>query len=232
MSDEDGHDHSLLDRYHHHLLGLHRTPFLTTPAPRKNASGSTLAMMLLGLLVWAAVKYWQSLLLVLLALAALFAGASLIAWLCRPTRPRNARDRQRIAVETTKTPTQIRITINSSPEYERYFWSADDAKLVEQWRRYHEEDVKPIRRNKAAQVAAAAPLQPQTTPLSAEAQKILAQINASPRLAQHAWHPHETGLLEQWQRYQTHGQLPIRRSKLERKLARATLATTGANAQR
>lgn len=219
MSDEEGHDESLLDRYHHHLTDLYRNPFLTAPARRRDAGPTTLEIVLLMLLLWAAFKYWQYVLLALLALAAAwFAGVALIAWLRRPPRPRQLRDRQRIAFETAKTPTQIRITINSSPEYERYFWSADDAKLVEQWRRYHEEDVRPIRRNKAAQAAAPATLQPQATPLSAEAQKILAQINASPRLARHAWHPQETGLLEQWQRYQTHGQLPIRRSKLEKKI--------------
>lgn len=220
MSDEDEHDHSLLDRYQHHLLDLYRNPFLTTPVRRQSAGGSTLALMLFGLLVWAALKYWQYVLLALLALAALCAGVLLIAWLLRPARPRKVRDHKGTAFETARTPTQIRISINSSPEYERYFWSADDAKLVEQWRRYHEEDVRPIRRNKSAQAAPAATAQPRATVLSSEAQQIVAQINASPRLSRHAWHQHETGLLEQWQRYQTHGQLPIRRSKLARQQAR------------
>lgn len=148
MSDEDEHDHSLLDRYQHHLLDRYRNPFLTTPVRQQSAGGSTLALMLFGLLVWGAVKYWQYVLLGLLALAALCASVVLIAWLRRSARPRQVRDRKRIAFETAKTPTQIRITINSSPEFERYFWSADDAKLVEQWRRYHEEDVRPIRCNK------------------------------------------------------------------------------------
>lgn len=218
MSDEDGDDESLMDRYHHHLLDMSRNPFLTTPTRQQSSGGSTLAIMLLGLLVWAAVKYWEYVLLALLGIAALGAIALLIDWLKQPAKPRKVRDRRKIAFETAKTPTQIRITINTSPEYERYFWSADDAKLVEQWRRYHAEDVKPIRRNKAAQAVPAATPQPQATPFSPEAQKILAQINASPRLARHAWHPHETGLLEQWQRYQTHGQLPIRRSRLEKKI--------------
>lgn len=224
MSDEDGHDHSLLERYQHHLLGLYRNPFLSTPARRPNAIVAILGIMLLGLMVWDLLKYlkyWAHLLLALLAIAAAwFASVALIGWL-RPARPRTVRDRRKIAFETAKTPTQIRITINTSPEYERYFWSADDARLVEQWRRYHEEDVRPIRRNKAAQAAPAATPQLRATPLSPEAQKILAQITASPRLARHAWHLHETGLLEQWQRYQTHGQLPIRRSKLARQQARA-----------
>jgi hypothetical protein len=56
-------------------------------------------------------------------------------------------------------------------------------------------------------------------------QQIIVQINASPKLSRHAWHEHETGLLEQWQRYQTHGQLPIRRRKLEKQLAKAAQAT-------
>ncbi|SEJ31553.1 hypothetical protein SAMN05216201_10710 [Pseudomonas linyingensis] len=148
MSDEDGHDEPLLDRYHHHLTDLYRNPFLTTPARRPNASPGTLGIIVLGLLVWGAVKYWQYVLLVLLALPVLCASVVLIAWLRRSARPRQVRDRKRIAFETAKTPTQIRITINGSPEFERYFWSADDIKLVEQWRRYHAEGVKPIRRNK------------------------------------------------------------------------------------
>lgn len=225
MSDEDEHDDSLLDRYHHHLLDLYRNPFLTTPARSPKASPGTLGIMVLGLLVWGALKYWQYVLLALLGIAALCAIAALIAWLGRPARPRQFRDRKRTAFETAKTPTQIRITINTSPEYERYFWHADDDKLVEQWRRYHEEGTKSIRRNKAAQAGSAATLQPKATLLSPEARKILALTNASPRLARHAWHQHETGLLEQWQRYQTHGQLPIRRSKLKKQLAKAAQAT-------
>lgn len=219
MSDEDGHDESLLGRYHHHLTDLYRNLFLTSPAHRQNASPSTLGIIVLGLLAWGAFKYWPYVLLALLAIAASFASVALIAWLRRPARPRQFRDRKRIAFETAKTPAQIRITINSSPEFERYFWSADDDKLVEQWRRYHEEGVKPIRRNQAAQAAPTATQQPKATLLSLEAQKIIAQINASPKLARHAWHQHETGLLEQWQHYLTHGQLPIRRSKLARQQA-------------
>ncbi|WP_455232283.1 hypothetical protein [Geopseudomonas aromaticivorans] len=232
MSDEDGHDDSLRDRYHHHLLDLYRNPFLTTSAPRRNSSVSTLAILGVGLLIWGAFKYWQYVLLTLLGIAAWYAIASLIAGLKRPAKPRQARDRKRIAFETAKTPTQIRITINSSPEFERYFWSADDDKLVEQWRRYHAEGVKPIRRNKAAgqprHATGRCPQQAKATRLSPEAQRIVAQINASPGLAQHAWHAHEAGLLEQWQSYQTYGQRPIRRSKLEKKLARAAQATAGA----
>lgn len=220
MSDEDEHDHSLQDRHHHHLMDLYRNPFLSSPARRRSASPDTLGLMVLGLLIWAAVKYWQYLLLALLALVALFASVFLVAWLRRPAKHRQPQDRKRIAFETAKTATQIRITINSSPEYERYFWSPDNAKLVEQWRRYHEEGVKPIRRNKAAPATPATAPQPKATPLSPEAQKILAQIDASRRLARHAWSTDERGLLEQWQRYQTHGQLPIRRSRLEKQLAR------------
>lgn len=220
MSDEDGHDESLLDDYHRHLTDLYRNPLLTAPSRRRDASPATLGILLLALLVWAAFEYWQYVLLALLALAAAWlAGVALIAWLRQPARPR--RERQRIALETAKTPTQIRRTIDSSPEFERYFWSADDAKLVEQWRRYHAEGVKPIRRNKPARATPAAAPQPQATPLSPEAQKIIAQIAASPRLARHAWHLHESGLREQWQRYQSCGLLPIRRSKLEKRRARA-----------
>lgn len=150
MSDEDGHDESLLDRHHHRLTDLYRNLFLTTPARRPNASRGTLGLMVVGLLAWGAIKYWQYVLLGLLALAALFASGVLIAWLRRPASPGQARERERIAFETAKTPRQIRITINSSPEFARYFWSADDNQLVEQWRRYHAEGVKPIRRNKLA----------------------------------------------------------------------------------
>lgn len=179
MSDEDEHDHSLLDRHHHRLMDLYGYSYFTTPARRQSASGSTLGIMVLGLLIWAAVKYWQYLLLALLALVALFASVFLVAWLRRPARRRQPQDRKRIAFERAKTATQIRITINSSPEYERYFWSPDNAKLVEQWRRYHEEGVKPIRRNKAAPATPATAPQPKATPLSPKAQKILAQARAA-----------------------------------------------------
>ncbi|MNZ86398.1 hypothetical protein D3C78_1052170 [compost metagenome] len=231
MSDEDEHDDSLMDRYRHHLMGLYRNPLLTTSAPRQNSSVSILGIMVAGLLIWGAFRYWQYVLLALLGIAALYVIVFLIAGLMQPAKPRKTHDRKQMAFETAKTPTQIRITINSSPEFERYFWSADDDKLVEQWRRYYEEGVKPIRRNKAAGEPPKSTGQgtpsAKATRLSPEAQRIVAQINASPRLAQHAWHEHETGLLEQWQRYQTLGQLPIRRSKLERRMTKSSARQPG-----
>lgn len=224
MSDEGENDESYLDRYHHHMMDYYQSPFLTVPSRRRSAPGVGSLVVVL-VLIYTAINtistYWENILVFLLPLAG-FLGMALLLGLIILVRTSLLREAHETVApaRAAKAAANIRDTINSSSDLKRYFWSADDAKLIEQWRRFHEEGVKPIRRNKVVHAGSAATLQPKAPLFSPEAQKILALIDASPKLSRHAWHSHETGLLEQWQRYQTRGQLPIRRRKLEKILAR------------
>lgn len=225
MSDEDEHDHSLLDRYQHHLLDLYRNPFLTTSGRRRSAGGFSI-FVVFALIYVVISEYWDNILVFLLPLAGILGSALLLGLLIliRTAPPPQVHEAAPILGQTARAEMQIRNTIKSTPKLGRYAWSDSELELLDQWRHFKETGQTPIRRKTLARKARQArKAGPETTPpqppaLSPEAQKILVQINASPRLSRHAWHQHETGLLEQWQRYQTHGQLPIRRSRLEKKI--------------
>lgn len=226
MGDHDESDDSFLER-HHHLMHLYRSPLLTSTARRGSGGGGLVALILViwGLYLLIA-EYWQPILLVLLALAGVCAIVALILTSYAPTKRAPAPSPNREAA------TAIRNTISSTPKLGRYAWSTYDGVLLEQWKRFAATGVTPPRRKTLTRKARKAVERDRPVPkpplLSRKAQAILVEIAASPRLAQHAWSTDESDLLEQWQRYQSLRLLPIRRSKLEKRQARAA----GANADR
>ncbi|MNZ98468.1 hypothetical protein D3C78_1177510 [compost metagenome] len=197
------------------------------------AAGALLAellMLLLGLMILAWIfEHWATIALVLGGIVALFAtlfilGTLAAAWQARKQlRAGPPVDPRKEAAEA------IRCTIATTPKLGRYAWAATDSQLISQWQQFRETGRTPMRRKTLARKARQAdqPPKPKPPPLGPGAQKILAEINASPKLAQHAWHTDEAGLLEQWQRYQTHGQLPIKHSKLERRMTKASARQPG-----
>ena len=221
MGDDES-DDSLLER-HHHLMHLYRNPLLTSTA--RGGSGGVLVVLIL--VIWGLYmlirEYWQPILLVLLALAGVCAIVALILISYVPTKRAPAPSPNREAA------TAIRSTIGSTPKLGRYAWSTYDGVLLEQWTNFAVTGVTPPRRKTLARKAVEGDRPAPKPPfLSRQAQAILAEIAASPRLAQHAWSTDESSLLEQWQRYQSLRLLPIRRSKLERRQTRAA----GTNADR
>lgn len=191
-----------------------------------------LLLFLLGLmvLVWI-FEHWLTIALVIGGIVALFAAMFILGTLAAAWQARKQPRPGPPADPRAETAMAIRHTIASTPKLGRYAWATTDSQLLSQWKHFSDTGQTPLRHKTLARKARQAERQdrpPQPPPLGPRAQKILAEINASPRLAQHAWHAHETGLLEQWQSYQAYGQLPIRRSKLEKKLASAAQATAGA----
>ena len=224
MSDEDESDDSFLER-HHHLMHLYRNPLLASTA-RRGSGGGLVALILVTWGLYLLIREnWQPILLVLLALAGVCAIVALILTSYAPTKRAPAPSPNREAA------TAIRSTISSTPKLGRYAWSTYDGVLLEQWQRFAATGVTPPRRKTLARKVRKAAERdspaPEPAPLGHQAQAILAEIAASPRLAQHAWSSDESGLLEQWQSYQSLRLLPIRRSKLEKRQAGA-----GANAAR
>lgn len=220
MSDEDPSDDSFLER-HHHLMHLYRNPLLTSTG-RRGSGGALVALLLVGWGLYLLIaEYWQSILLALLALAGVCAIVVLI--LISYAKPRETG--APAPSPSQQAATAIRNTISSTPKLGRYAWSAYDGVLLEQWQRFAATGVTPPRRKTLARKERKATERDKptaTAPLGRKAQAALAEIEASPKLAQHAWRTDESGLLEQWQRYQTLGQLPVRRSKLAKRLASAT----------
>ena len=192
-----------------------------------------LLLLLLGLFVLAWIfEHWVTIALVLGGMVALFVVLFILGTLAAARQTGKERQAVPPADPSEEAAKAIRQTIAGTPKLGRYAWSAGDRQLISQWNHFGDTGKTPLRRKTLARKARKAAEQdnPPTKPpvLSARAQKILAEINASPRLAQHAWQADEAGLLEQWQRYQSLGLLPIRRSKLEKKLAR----TAGTHADR
>lgn len=228
MHDEDGdeRDDTFLDSFHQRML-LYRSPLLFSSGRPGRSGGLIALLVVLAGLYLLVVEYWLPILLALLALALLFlvgfAGA-------RPLKPGSPSPHPAAEAATI-----IRNTIRSTPKLGRYAWSTYDGVLVRQWNHFRETGQTPLRRKTLARkerdAAKRANPDAKPAPLGRQAQAILAEINASPRLARHAWHTHETDLLEQWQRYQSLGQLPIRRSKLERHMARASTPQPGGHRQ-
>ena len=229
MGDHDESDDSFLER-HHHLMHLYRNPLLTSAARRGSGGGGLVALILV---IWGLYllirEYWQAILLVLLAIAGAFALVFLAVKINDSSNTQEIIESEHIPSQAEAAAIAIRNTIRSTPKLGRYAWSAYDCVLLEQWNCFAAAGVTPPRRKTLARKAVERDRPAAKPPLlSRKAQAILAEIAASPRLAQHAWSTDESGLLEQWQRYQSFRLLPIRRSKLEKRLTRAA----GANADR
>ena len=185
-----------------------------------------LLLLLLGLFVLAWIfEHWVTIALVLGGIVALFAVLFILGTLAAARQTRKERQAGLLPAPSEETAKAIRQTIAGTPKLGRYAWSASDCQLLSQWTHFSDTGKTPLRRKtlaRKARKAAEQDNQPTKPPvLSARAQKILAEINASPKLVQHAWQADEAGLLEQWQSYQTFGQLPIRRNKLEQRMKQA-----------
>lgn len=187
-----------------------------------------LLLLVLGLMLLAWIfEHWLTIAFVLGGIVALLVALFILAKLAAAWQSRKERKAVRLPDPRKDAAAAIRQTIASTPKLGRYAWAATDSELFSQWQRFGETGRTPLRRKTLARKARQAeqpPKTPKPKPLSPRAQKILAEIEASPKLAQRAWHADEAGLLEQWRSYQTYGQLPIRRSKLERRQARAAAA--------
>lgn len=154
MSYDDGHDESLRDRYHHHLLDLYRNPFLTTSGRRRSTGGFSI-FVVFALIYVVISEYWDNILILLLPLAGILGSALLLGLLIqiRTAPPSQVHEAAPILGQTARAVMHIRNTIKSAPKLGRYAWSDSELELLDQWSHFKETGQTPIRRKTLARKA-------------------------------------------------------------------------------